>query len=97
MAKYLLKTFGAEGRHKALGMKRRWSSSRGWPGSGRLRMKITDEKNWRRKLCHWGPGFLADEEIDDGLERSGNEVVMALSERNRIRTQVSKILEVSRA
>ena len=97
MGKYLLKTFGAEGRHGALGMKRRWSSSRGWPGSGRIRMAITDEKNWRRKLCHWEPGFLPDEYVQDGLERSGNEVVLELSKRNVVRTQVKKILEVSRA
>lgn len=97
LGKYLLKTFGAEGRLAALGMKRRWSSSRGWPGSGRLRMKVTDEKLWRRKLSYWTPGFLADDQIEDGLERSGNEVVMALTKRNVERTQVKKIMEVSRA
>ena len=54
MAKYLVKTFGAEGRLKALGMRRRWSSSRGWPGSGRLRLEPSAVGGWYEKVFAYG-------------------------------------------
>ena len=50
MAKYLVKTFGQEGRAKALGMRRRWSSSRGWPGSGRQRLAPTLDQDWYERV-----------------------------------------------
>lgn len=46
MAKYLDKTFGMEGRMKIVGMSRRWSTSRGWPGTGRMGLKQTEEGGW---------------------------------------------------
>lgn len=50
MAKYLTKGFGQERRMKELGMARRWSSSRGWPGSGRMRLEPTIEDDWRERV-----------------------------------------------
>ena len=54
MAKYVSKTFGEEGRMAALGMKRRWSSSRGWPGSGKLRLQVTEDEDWKERYFRYG-------------------------------------------
>lgn len=45
MAKYMTKAFSLE-RSMALGMKRRWSTSQGWPGSGKLQLVQTVERGW---------------------------------------------------
>ena len=44
LAKYMMKDFG--GRHVDPMRARRWSSSRGWPGRGRLRLRKTVRKEW---------------------------------------------------
>ena len=54
MAKYLEKTFGMEDRLKAVGMSRRWSSNRGWPGAGRLRLKQTEDGGWAQRKYEKG-------------------------------------------
>ena len=79
MAKYLTKTFGAEGRMKALGMKRRWSSSRGWPGSGRPRLRPSVEKNWEHREYKKG-GLHQDWEEQCDIERVGSLLVIQKSE-----------------
>ncbi len=53
MAKYLVKTFGQEDRAKALGMRRRWSSSRGWPGAARQRLAPTLTKDWYERVFRY--------------------------------------------
>lgn len=45
MAKYMTKSFGKE-RARALGMSRRWSTSKGWPGNGRLQLAQTVGAGW---------------------------------------------------
>ncbi len=49
LAKYMQKTFDAD-RSELLGMKRRWSTSRGWPVEKRARMSETRKGEWIR---HW--------------------------------------------
>ena len=71
MAKYVSKTFGMEGRLKALGMARRWSSSRGWPGSGRMRLAPSAEGGWYERVFSYGT--LEAEKVDHGsFDRVGN-------------------------
>lgn len=40
LSKYMMKTFGEDRQG------RRWSTSRGWPGNGRVRLRQTVRKNW---------------------------------------------------
>lgn len=86
MAKYLMKGFMDSSRETALGMKRRWSSSRGWPGSGKLMLARTLEEGWYEIEFVFGhvdverlggPAYL--------LERIGDDIVKAAAERNSIR------------
>lgn len=79
MAKYLAKTFGAEDRHKALGMSRRWSSSRGWPGSGRMRLAPSEDGGWKERVFAYG--HLGAEMVEPGtFLRVGNERTVAFFE-----------------
>ena len=76
MAKYLAKTFGAEGRHKALGMARRWSSSRGWPGAGRQRLAPSESGGWSERVFEYG--HLSADLVEHGtFLRVGNERTVA--------------------
>ena len=80
MAKYLVKTFGAESRLKALGMARRWSSSRGWPGSGRLRLAPSKDGGWYERIFNYG--HLSAELVERGtFLRVGNENTKAFFEK----------------
>ncbi len=58
MSKYLGKDFEGD-RAVALGMQRRWSSSRGWPGSGRQRLEHSEKGEWDR--TSWAPGHVGDD------------------------------------
>lgn len=54
LAKYMRKEFDGE-RAETLGMSRRWSTSRSWPGSKRLRLVQSGKANgWRRNLFRYG-------------------------------------------
>lgn len=55
MAKYLGKEFDG-GRAAALGMQRRWSTSHGWPGTGKMEMKRTSSWGWHS--VEYQPGYL---------------------------------------
>ncbi len=82
MAKYLSKTFGTEGRHKALGMSRRWSSSRGWPGSGRQRLAPSEGEGWKQRIFEYG--HLTADLVDSGtFTRVGNEATLAYFARKK--------------
>ncbi len=81
MAKYIAKEFDGE-RAKALGMARRWSNSRGWLGSGRLRLRQTVEGGWDRtafRSGHWPSDVVGGPE--DLLERNGDNLTESLSVR----------------
>lgn len=75
MGKYLLKTFDGD-RAKALGMARRWSTSHGWPGTGRLRLKQTEEGGWIKR--QYKPGRLHDDQVEGDMERTGNPLQILL-------------------
>ena len=81
MAKYMHKTFEREW------VKRRYSTSRGWPAGGRMRLRATAEHRWDY-IRMWPPdrfpkyGELNPEE-GDLLERVGEDVVAALERRWR--------------
>jgi len=74
MAKYLEKEFDGE-RAERLGMARRWSSSRGWPASGRLRLAQTERGGWKRTA--WAPHYVPEDIVGgpkDLMERSGDDL-----------------------
>ncbi len=73
MAKYLAKTFGAEDRFKALGMRRRWSSSRGWPGSGRQRLGPTVHEGWEERVFSYN-------RVPEGHEEEGTFERLSMNE-----------------
>ena len=93
MAKYLAKTFGMESRLRSVGMSRRWSSSRGWPGTGRLHLAQSDKKGGERKKdgseSGWQKrvyirGHISDENLmGDGsiMDRAGNVLAVALQKK----------------
>jgi len=64
MGKYLAKTFAAQSRHEALGMTRRWSSSRDWPGSGRIRLEPSLTSDWKERIFY--NKKLETEHVDRG-------------------------------
>ncbi len=76
MAKYMVKEFESE-RAKTLGMARRWSSSRGWPGSGRLCLAQTERGGWTRSSFRFGN---VDSDIVGGpahlMRRSGDNLTL---------------------
>lgn len=96
MSKYLAKTLGEERLQlERLGALRRWSSSKGWPGGGRLQLA--------RSLAAGGPGWNArtlmrslvgTEKIggpDDLMEKSGENLVLALAAKRTLIGQVNKL------
>lgn len=86
MGKYLQKTFGMEGRLKALGMDRRWSSSKGWPGGGRMRLAT---KDW--DLIVALPGHKTARELgssEEILQREGEELTAQLGAKRHHRRNV---------
>ena len=90
MAKYLAKTFGSEDRHKALGMKRRWSSSRGWPGSGRMQLEPTMEGGWKQRDFAYGK--LPALQVDGGtFRRVGNENTLAYFEKKKAKRGANNV------
>ena len=95
MGKYFLKTFGMEGRLKAVGMKRRWSTSREWPGTGRLRLKQSlgaGGSGWHD--VRYRRGYMSrEEECVEGtlMERDGDVLRLALDARREKESKVKGI------
>lgn len=92
MGKYLQKTFGMESRLKAVGMTRRWSTGRGWPGSGQLRFTKTVEDGWL--IIEHGRGRLPTEDVigqGDVMDRSGDSVALALRASNEKRSAYNRM------
>ena len=93
MAKYLGKEFD-NARAEALGMARRWSSSRGWPGSGRLHLAQTDKGGWDRTT--YRDGHVETDIVggpEDLLERSGDDLTKALAERSAADRFIRKLVK----
>lgn len=102
LGKYLQKgdRFGLE----ALGFTRRWSSSKGWAGTGRIRLRQSKEAGgpgWERNDWStsghdlagkvWDPETSAGRENDPLLDRVGPDLVFKLTE-EREKGRVLKIL-----
>jgi len=96
MAKYLVKEFDGE-RAKELGMARRWSSSRGWAGNGRRRLRQTESAGWARH--NWSPHHVGEDLLggpEDLLVRTGNDITKrrdAEQARKRLERKVLSFVE----
>lgn len=88
LQKYMAKGHGQREELEAMGFSRRWSSSRGWPGSGRVRLRRTVEGGWknvdflRKNQRGFGSIKLEDKE-SDLYERVGTDLAVALGARNQ--------------
>ena len=71
MAKYLAKTFSQAERMAELGVNRRWSTSRGWPGNGKLELAQKAWVSHRFELGHLDVSRLGASS-DRVLERVGD-------------------------
>lgn len=84
LAKYLTKA--SEDDRVELGMARRWSNSRGWPGSGRMRLAVSIGLGWKRSAYRSG---RVDSDIEGGpaalLVRHGDNIVRALIVKKAVR------------
>ena len=90
MAKYLAKTFGEEDRFKALGMARRWSSSKGWPGTGRLRLAPSEGEGWKERVFSYGS--LQADLVDVGtFDRVGDENTRAYFQKRSVEAQIGDL------
>lgn len=101
MAKYLAKTFGMESRLSRVGMSRRWSSSRGWPGTGRLHLSQTErgggetkkdgsESGWQKRV--YIRGHISEENLmGEGqiMDRSGDVLAVALQKKKERKGKVA--------
>lgn len=84
MGKYLGKGF-------ALANGRRWSSSRGWPGAGRMRLQATvdDDDGWVVRT--YFEGHLDDMYVDDSIARAGTRLEKAYHQLEQKRSTVRKL------
>lgn len=97
MAKYLVKQWDVEDRYANVGMERRWSSSRGWPGSGRLRLAYTDNRGWANKMFVYGhaeEGSLGGPE--DLTERSGTNLSLEMAKKRQVRSAAKQIVRMAK-
>lgn len=90
LAKYLGKSLPVRKKLESLGFKRRWSTSLGWPGNGRLRLK---EGNWiyHQYWPGWWPGLPEGAEPPSMLERTGALPLLTASENGTRRARVRKL------
>lgn len=95
MLKYLAKGYKQHGNLDRLGFKRRWSSSRGWPGTGRIILRGTEEKAWARVDWNSGKKPIAHLEAqpDDHrlLERVGRKQSLADAEKIGRASQIKRL------
>jgi len=93
MGKYLTKSFAWDEEYRSLcGMERRWSSSVGWPGSGRIRLKYTTQGLWHRS--DFRPGPVEDTQLggpDELLERDGEDFVKLAFEKGQVKKLVKSM------
>ncbi len=98
LGKYLGKSQLVRQELEQLGFKRRWSSTRGYSGGDRLRLRQTQEGGW--KEVQWTPPNRMALAIPDGpetlKERVGTDLAVALASRgnqHRIVTQLRRLLD----
>lgn len=92
LCKYMFKDFDGP-RALELGMERRWSSSRGWPGTGRLGLVY---KDWQLIMVH--PGMRGEEGSNDPAltEREGPAALMELATKWGRTRSARKLIKVIR-
>lgn len=90
LAKYLAKSLGVRKKLRSLGFVRRWSTSRGWPGNGRLRLK---ERNWTRHVMYpgWSPRRPEGAHPPSMMERTGALPLLTASEKGARRARHGKL------
>lgn len=97
LAKYMRKEFDGE-RGEELGMSRRWSTSQGWPGAGRLRLRQTLKEGWRRHSFKYGH---VESDIEGGpadlAELSGSPQALERSKRGSAQRLIRQIQEATDA
>ena len=84
LSKYMAKSHGERGALEARGFGRRWSSSRAWPGGGRLRLYQTTHGGWSSIWFHKTPlsGYLVRPGTDpELLRRDGEDFTLLLAEK----------------
>lgn len=95
LGKYVRKGMQVRSDLESLGFKRRWSSSRGWPGGGRLRLAQTAGAGWARIDYLPGPLRFPSSFPDGSKEpRVGENVTLALMKRRGERREERKIRKV---
>lgn len=88
MAKYLDKAFMARRELEKLGVLRRWSTSRGWPGGGRLQLKQSEGAGgpgWSKRVMRPLASSVEVGGPDELMERFGEDLTLALSEKAKQR------------
>ncbi len=100
LAKYMDKTLAARRSLQDRGFKRRWSSSRTWPGGGRLRLWQTTHGGWARHT--WSPGRPRPELVawsdQSLLRRDGEDLTLLLAtKRDKLRrvAAVERLIDVT--
>ena len=109
LAKYMRKGSLNRGGLERLGFLRRWSSSHGWPGSGRLRLRQTLEGGWQsshfsrsgfgRDTVVLGSGLTpvwptAADPANRLLERVGNDLALVLAEKRSSKASLAYLMKV---
>ena len=96
LAKYMRKGSLNRGALERLGFHRRWSSSRGWPGSGRIRLRQTVEGGWRRAdFSQAGAYWFAAQPTDHRLlDRVGNDLALVLGEKRHRKASLAYLKKV---
>ena len=95
MAKYMVKGSLVRAELEAMGFKRRWSRSRGFPGGGLLQLRTSVEEGWRRVEIGWTAPPGADGKpwgAIDLVDRVGDDLALALASRNRVNAEAAAIV-----
>lgn len=95
IGKYVGKTMYDRSAYESLGIKRRWSSSRGHPGSGRLRLAQTEKGGWLKRSYQHGKlnfGFTANElSAPHLLVRNGQDLRLRLSALKQTKATINRL------
>lgn len=95
MSKYLAKTLGGERlRLESLGVRRRYSSSRSWPGGGRLSLKMSlraGGPGWKERRYLQGKRSTSEHGPKWLLERTGENLTMLLAAKNKTKKALRRL------
>lgn len=98
LAKYMRKDMVERPELERLGFIRRWSSSRGFPGAGRMRLKYTVEKKWLTTFFRHGlvvPSTYEAGKYPELEERVGPDLVAIVSADENRRMGLGKIKKLA--